>query len=120
MAERGGLHLHTRLLIEISEHAIARSIAMCTSVVLSFQASRNDRSRVANLDFEDLSTLPPTKPNALPRSASRREQEPFAVTWIHVDGTDGTSREIILTAIGGTCVTWHWSGRCSPGVYSSM
>jgi len=42
------------------------------------------------------------------------------VTWIHVDGTDGTSREIILTAIGGTCVTWHWSGRCSPGVYSSM
>lgn len=59
MAERGGLHLHTRLLIEISEHAIARSIAMCTSVVLSFQASRNDRSRVADLDFEDLSTLPP-------------------------------------------------------------
>lgn len=59
LAERGGLHLHTRLLIEISEHAIARSIAMCTSVVLSFQASRNDRSRVADLDFEDLSTLPP-------------------------------------------------------------
>lgn len=61
MAERGGLHHHTRLLIEISGHAIARSIAMCTSVVLLFQASRNDRSRVANLDFEDLSTLPPTE-----------------------------------------------------------